>query len=998
MKRHAIGCTLLLGLLVPLALEAQATGQITGVVTSDLRQPLAGVQIVVRGTTLGAVTADNGRYLILNVPAGDHMLDVSFLGFDDRELPVTVEAGTPAVLDIELATRAIALDEVVVVGYGTQRREEITGAVASVSSADFNKGPARDAASLIAGKLPGLIVQTPSGDPRDESQINIRGTTSIQGPNEPLILIDGVPGEIETVPAEDIASISVLKDGSAAAVYGTRGSDGVILITTKRHQGGAPTLRYDGYVSQSAIYNAPDFHSAADYRRFITDGTFPACTDTANEDCITDFGFDTDWQDAMLRNPVSQRHNMTLAGGATNTNYTASLNYESEQGIFERSDNREVTARANIRHSMFDGRLEAEANLFSRTETAFEGPGFEGIWRQALIRNPTDRMSTEDGAWQQRGGYVYTNPLSLLMEENGEQEDRQTRLHGTVTLRPIDRLRISVMGGATRSSELSGSATTFRHPNNTESGLRGVAGRNTRSEYDRILEITGTFTEQLGGHNVTVLGGYGYQDFLAEGFNANNREFPTDLFGWNDLGSGEALPDGRASIGSFKDDRKLIGFFSRLNYDFQNRYILMGSVRYEGSTRFGAGHKWGLFPAVSAGWRISEESFMDALPFINDLRLRAGFGVTGIEPDNSYLSLTSYRYQGNRSFMVDGRWVEGLVPSRNPNPDLRWEEKQEINVGLNFSLLDFRLNGALDVYRRDTKDMLYNYSVPSPPYLTGSLLANVGSMRNSGIEAELSYNVIDRPGVRWTSSVNGSSNSNELVSLSNETFNTADCFFDGHTGEPIQQSTHRICVGGPIGNFFGFESVDIDDEGKWIVLDSAGSRISIEDVTQDDRRLLGNGIPKYHLAWNNSAQIGSFDLSVNMRGAFDFQILNFQRLYYENPSILQYNMLRSAFDPVYGKRPVDYDLAYVSYYIEDGDFWKIDNATIGYTIGPNLLGGLSNLLSGARVYISGRNLLTITGYKGMDPEVGFTGFAPGTDHRDTYPTIRTFTAGMTVSF
>jgi TonB-linked SusC/RagA family outer membrane protein len=527
--------------------------------------------------------------------------------------------------------------------------------------------------------------------------------------------------------------------------------------------------------------------------------------------------------------------------------------------------------------------------------------------------------------------------------------------------------------------------------------LNGTAERFTSANEDRILELTGTYADNfLGNHDITLLGGYSYQDFENESFSADNQGFPTDLFGYNDLGSGAGLDEGEADISSNKSSSKLIGFFGRVNYDWQNRILLMASVRHEGSSRFGADHKWGTFPAVSAGWRISEEGFMDALPMVNDLRLRVGYGVTGISPNQSYLSLTSYRFDSR--FLFNGQWVRELEPARNPNPNLRWEEKHETNVGLDFSMFDARLSGALDVYKRDTKDMLYQYSVPVPPYLFGSMLANVGRMSNRGIEAELSYDVFSRPGLRWTTSANWSTNKNKLVSLDDETFNAADFFYDGHTGEPIQQSTHRVDVGGEIGNFYGWKSVDIDDNGEWIVLNAEGEPIPIDDANEDDRRVLGNGIPKHYVGWNNTAQIGNFDLSANLRGAFGFQILNFQRLYYENPTILHYNMLKSAFDPVCGKRPVNYDLAYVSYYIEDGDYLKLDNATVGYTLGPAILGRFGSAVSNARVYLSGRNLFTWTGYKGMDPEVSTNGFNPGTDHRDKYPTTRMFTGGITITF
>jgi hypothetical protein len=353
--------------------------------------------------------------------------------------------------------------------------------------------------------------------------------------------------------------------------------------------------------------------------------------------------------------------------------------------------------------------------------------------------------------------------------------------------------------------------------------------------------------------------------------------------------------------------------------------------------------------------------------------------------------------------LYEGAWVQGISPRRNPNPDLRWEQKNEINVGLDFSLFNFRLSGSVDWYQRDTKDLLYEYAVPVPPYLFGRLVANVGHMRNNGVEVQLTYDVVRIAGLRWTTNANWSANSNKLVSLSNEVFVTGDCFTpEGHTGEPIQQSTHRVCEGKPIGDFYGWESVDIDDNGEWIVLDSAGTRIPMDAATENDRHVLGNGLPDYYLAWNNTVRVKNFDLSINMRGAFGHQILNFQRMYYENPTILEYNMLESALEPVYGKELLNYDLAYVSYYVEDGDYWKVDNVTLGYTFGAGQLPFLSKALSGARLYVSGRNLYTLTGYKGLDPEVTLygtnDGLSPGLDSRDKYPTTRTFSAGLSLTF
>lgn len=988
MRSRIIGCALLLGFLLPGIGRAQAPGRIAGAVTSDDGRPVPNAQVSVQGTRFGARSDSSGHYRIVGVPAGQYSVRATSLGHGASMLNVTVTAGAEATVDFKLPVVAAQLEQVVVTGYGEQRRGEITSAVANVTSDQFVQGPARDAGSIIAGKVPGLAITTPSGDPRSGTQISLRGVTTISGSTNPLILIDGIPGNLNTVAAPDIDAVSVLKDGSAAAIYGSRASNGVILITTKRHAGNKPSLRYDGYLSQQAIYNRPDFLTAADYRRLKADGKD-----------FQDLGSSTDWQKSILRSPMSQRHNVSIDGGDLSTNYTGSLTYDQAQGIFLRSDNQEVTARANIRHTMFNGKLGVNAHFVNSTQDYFTGPDYNWAWRQALIRNPTDQVKTADGYWQERGTYMYQNPVGLIDEQNGQYEGRDVRLNGTVTAQPFESLKLALTGGTTRFSSLSGTATTFKHVNTTLNGQNGTASRNSSSNVDRILEGTGTYSHAFGSNDVTLLGGYSYQDFVNEGFFASNFEFPTDLFGYDALQSGAALSEGKSSLSSSKSGYKIIGFFSRLNYDWRNRYLLMGSMRYEGNSRFGADHKWGVFPAVSAAWRISDERFMHRFSFLNDLKLRAGYGVTGIAPTSSYLSLTSYRY--GAKFLYNGNWVQGLAPARNPNPDLRWEEKHEVNTGVDFSAIDSRLTGSLDVYRRETKNLLYNYSVPVPPYLFNNMLANVGSMRNSGVELELGYDVVRSRNFRWNTNANWSKNDNLLLTLSNQTFApSSDCFTTGYTGEPIQTSTHQVCVGKPIGNFFGWKSVDIDDKGEWIVLDKDNKPIPIRQAKPGDRQILGNGIPKQYAAWNNSLRFHDFDLDVNMRGAFKFQILNFQRMYYENPKITQYNMLRSAFDNAYGKHQVNYDLAYVSYYIENGDYWKLDNATFGYTIPERYLGRLATSVSNARIYFSGRNLLTITGYKGMDPEVSTStgNLDPGNDNRDQYPTTRMFTFGMSISF
>ncbi|WP_234735146.1 SusC/RagA family TonB-linked outer membrane protein [Tellurirhabdus bombi] len=955
--------------------------RVSGKVTSDDGEALPGVSIIIKGTTTGTVTGSDGSYQ-LSVPDGG-VLKFSFIGYTTQEITV----GRQTLVNVVLARDQKQLDEVVVVGYGTQRRGDVTSSIASVKSEDFIKGFARDPAQLIQGKVAGLSISTPSGNPTANTQISLRGITSLKGSTTPLILIDGIPGNLNTVAPEDIESIDILKDGSAAAIYGTRGTNGVILITTKKNRGASrSTIDYNGYLSVQSIARRPEFLTGDDYRRLIGEGVN-----------FVNYGGSTDWFKEITRTPVSHVHNLTFQGGNSTTNFTASLNYRDLQGIFLKSDNKQVTGRVDVNHSMFDGRLRANLSAISRSRnywTGGDGSSFNNyVYRQAVIRNPTDSVRNARG-WIERDGYFYDNPVAYINESSGENKDRELRLNGSLTWSPIDNLNIKLLVSGNKFTQIRGYAESKRHVSTVKNGRNGYASRGTDAWNDNLTEFTTDYSKTFGNHRISALGGYSYQDYDVESFYMQNWDFPTDLYSYNRMQSGNALSRGEAVMNSGKSSWKLIGFFGRVNYNWANKYMLMASVRREGSSKFGANHKWGWFPAISAGWRINQEEFMKGVTLFNDLKLRGGFGITGVIPDNSYQSLTSLNY-GSR-FLSNGVWIQGLSPVRNPNPDLRWERKEEFNVGLDFALLDSRISGSIDVYQRTTKDALWDYQVPVPPYLFNSIQANVGVIQNKGFEALVNIVPFKNSAIQWNTNVTYSTNSNRLVSLSNDQFRTTNNFFlTGGTGEPVQESTHRVEIGGPIGNFFGYKVVDIDADGRWLVESAKGEIIPIKNAKPDDKKILGNGLPKHILAWNNSVQYKSFDLNVTMRGAFGFQILNFQRMFYENPKVVQYNMLKSAFDPVFGKTRLNNDLAYVDYYVENGDYWKIDNVTLGYT--PKI--AKTKWLRGARFYVSGLNLLTITGYKGIDPEgVNRSGLSPGNDERDKYPTTRTFTAGVNLGF
>ncbi len=982
--KNLLGCFLLFSLLVVNAANARLGGPpktITGVVTdASSGAPLQGATVTVKNTSTAISSDADGKFSI-TVPSDDAVVDIMFVGYVTLSVPVK---GLNT-LSVKLNKDINSLDEVVVVGYGTQKKGDLTSAVSSVKQESFVKGFVRDAAQLIQGKVAGLSVSTSSGSPTAGTQIQLRGITTLNASTSPLVLIDGVPGNLNSVSPEDIESIDVLKDGSAAAIYGTRGTNGVILITTRKiHGAGKSVVEYNTYSSIQTIARRPRFLNAQEFRQFGKEG-YP----------FIDYGKNTDWFEEISRpTPFSQTHNLTFQGGNRQTSYTANVNYRNWEGMFLKSANRQVTLRADVNHTMLDGKVKVNLNVISRQRN--DDGGFNSyIYRQSVIRNPTDSVYDHLGRWKERNIYFYDNPLGYLMETIARNESQETRLSASVTANITRGLNAKLLVANVQSESLSGFSETKRHVSTTKNGRNGNASRSTGASEDNLLELTLDYTKNFGKHRVVALAGYSYQDQRDEDFSVSNWDFPTDEYSYNRLQAGNALGRGEASMSSFQSSSKLIGFFGRVNYNFGDKYLLSASVRREGSSKFGANHKWGTFPAISAAWRVKNESFLRDVTFIHDLKVRAGFGVTGIAPGSAYLSQTSLNY-GTR-FLDNGVWIQSLSPVRNPNPDLRWEKKEEVNFGIDLSILKGKLSTTIDIYKRTTRDMLYNYSVPVPPYLFNSILANVGVMENKGVEVLVNYNAIQKKDFSWETSVNFSTNSNKLVSLSNNLFRTTASFFTtGGTGEPVQDYTHRVDIGGPIGNFHGYKSVDIDANGLWIIEGKDGKSKPYSQAVQEDKKILGNGLPKYYAGWNNTVRYNDWDLSVLMRGAFGFQILNFQRMFYENsqPQILgNYNVLLSAFDKVYGKTRLTNSQAYVSYYVENGDYWKVDNITLGYNVKLKS----NRYVKSLRVYASGLNLFTITGYKGIDPEVNRSGLAPGNDERDKYPTTRTFTFGALVT-
>lgn len=956
---------------------------VTGRIVDKNGDPVIGANVLVRGTTNGTISDMDGRFS-LDVPQ-NAVLQVSYIGYLTQEVQVKDQDK----LNILLREDTQSLEEIVVVGYGTQKKGEVASAISSIKSDKFIKTPSADPAQMIKGQVPGLTITTPDANPTSTSEISLRGITTLKASTSPLVLIDGIPGDLNSVSPDDIQQIDVLKDGSAAAIYGTRGTNGVILITTKNALGEMPTeVDVNAYVSTQQIVKRLPFMNAEEMRQRVEEGVPGAQDDGAN----------TDWLDEVTRTPFTQIYNISLRGGSKTTNYVASFEYRGLNGLIQRTNNQMYYPRVEITHRMFNNKLKLNASLSGYKQTYFSGSDGGSynseVYRNALIYNPTTPVYQPDGSYSESTKNEYYNPVALLNEVEGENQATNLRMFANVTYTPIEGLDIKYLVSSNTYNQVRGYYETQNHKSTWRDGKNGFASRGTTRKTQDLSELTIQWRKTLlKNHSFTLLAGYSWQKDHYQNYWMQNYNYPSDDYTYNNMGAGQALKDGKASEYSEANESRLIGYFGRLNYSYKGKYMFAASIRHEGSTKFGADHKWGNFPSVSAAWNIKGEDFLNNVDLLSVLKLRAGYGVTGTVPDNPYMSLSTLNFDNYVYF--NNQWIKTVRPSSNANPDLRWEKKKEVNIGFDFGFLEDRISGNIDYYNRKTEDLLWDYTVPSPPYLYSSMVANAGSMRNQGVEVGITVVPVQTKDFEWVTSLNYSTNKNELLSLSNDQFVSSGYSDQGSTGESLQTTTHRIQEGQPIGNFWGYKVIDIAENGHWIIEGEDGNPKPISEQQPTDKQIIGNGLPKHYLNWNNSINWKGFDFNVTMRGAFGFDILNMPRLQYGAPVMLaRGNVLTEAFDTKFGKVPlaVDQELQYVSYYIEKGNYWKIDNVTLGYTFNFN------TWIKRLRIYGQISNLATITGYSGIDPEVSISGLAPGVDNKNRYPSTRTYTLGVSVKF
>ena len=955
---------------------------VKGVVKDAKGEPIIGATVTEKGTKNATVTDFDGNYS-LNVSSRNTVLVVSYIGFVAQE----VKAGG----DVTLQEDNALLNEVVVIGYGTQRKGDITSAITSVKSEDFAQGNIRDAGDLIKGKVAGLTIANGSGDPNAASSIRLRGIISLEGGNSPLVLVDGLEGSLSTVAPENIESIDVLKDASAAAIYGTRGAAGVILITTKAGKREArTTANYSGYLALSSFGKKLDMMDGSDIR--------------AGKTNYTDRGYDTDWLDAVSRTALTHNHNVNISGGNKSTSYNADFTFRDQQGVFINTYGKEMRFNGGLSHWMFNDILKLQFNILKRWHE--NGPvdaAGQMVYRQALMRNPTEPIYGEDGDYYENFGInYYYNPVGILKEKKGEWKTETTRLTGNITLEPIKGWQTNLMLSTERYNAHDEGYFTSKHYGQKNSYTTGYATHSYDYSKTDNLELTSTYKHQWGDHRFEALVGYSYQYDMVEGFNANNTNFLNDFFEYNNLGVGQYLKEGKAGMGSYKEDDKLVGFFGRVSYGFSDKYNVLLSIRREGSSKFGANHKWGSFPSASLGWTISNEKFMEGTKsWLDNLKLRAGYGVTGVIPTQRYQSLTTWAL-GSPYYYDSGTWKQGLKVDQNPNPDLKWEKSTEYNVGLDFAVLGERIWGTIDVYRKKTVDMLFWYDVPVPPNLYSQTLANVGEMRNQGIEVAINAIPVRTKDFEWKTTATFAHNATKLISLSNDLYETANRHYEAWLGEPISLSTQIMEVGKPLGQWYGLKSVGVSENGLWMIENpQTGEIVEFNDNMLTDKETwyqnLGNAIPKVNIGWSNTFKYKDFDLNMQFTGQFGFKILNEARAYYQNNAVT-YNRMKDAAEAPYSDgnvlKPAQKQ-TFVSYYLSNGNFFKLSNITIGYNVPLKE----NKYVKAIRAYASADNVFTITSYNGLDPEL--TNWDPrnsGIDQRDKYPTIHTFTFGLNVTF
>jgi TonB-linked SusC/RagA family outer membrane protein len=968
----------------------QSSDTIKGTVTDERNQPLPGVSVTVVGTTNGTMTDIKGNYTI---KAPDNAtLRFSFIGYVTKDIQAN---GTD--VNISLVPDAKQLKDVVVIGYGTASKRDVTGSITTLKSEEFNVGATTTPAELLQGKVAGLNI-TKSGDPNQAPSVVLRGPSTIRttgGAQEPFYVIDGVPGaSIDVLAPSDIESIDVLKDASSTAIYGSRAANGVIIITTKKAKSGQTRLNYSGYATVQQVSKKIDMLDANELRKYLADNGVAPLKIPLDDD-----GSNTNWQNLVERTGYSQNHNLSYSGAGNNSEYGASVNYFKNEGVLKRTSLERTIYRGYVNQRFFNNRLRLNLNLTnsnSNSNDIFQNNVLPGM----LFYLPTVSPYNPDGSYKenfQRTGSGTLNPLSLLNNNTIKSNDNKTLINGIAQVDILPGLKFTFSGSTQRDQY------NYNSYLNSKSGLainlNGVAHRTSILNTNNIFETYFNYDKLFGRHSLKLLAGYSYQQNRTnDGFGVQTQNFSNDNLTYNNI-----FLSNPASVSQIAFDNnpistlRLISYYGRAQYSFDDKYLLQASLRDDGSSAFGANHRYGLFPAASVGWRIISEDFMKNLPVFSDLKLRAGYGVSGnsvgFDAFSSILIYGTQTVNGTSSkFLYNGNITNAIGAVRNENPDLKWESTATANVGLDFGLFRNRLTGSVDYYEKRTSDLIYDqYPVSLTQYFTSTITANAGKIKNSGIEVVLNATAIQTNSFSWKTSVNVSHNKNVIESLSNGKFNLPS-FYTAQLGGKGQSGNYSQIVqpGQPLGTFYLWHYMGKNADGVSTYENAAGTTIATQPLTTD-QRIAGSAQPKIIYGWSNTFYYKDFDLNFLVRGVTGNKILNATLANLNNPTDSKLQNIPSftlgeSFKDVNGYLISDR-------FLESGSYLRLDNATFGYTIKPKI-----QAIKSVRLYVSGNNLFVITKYKGIDPEINIGGLTPGIDNNNYYPKTRTFLFGLNASF
>ncbi|MGJ1322210.1 SusC/RagA family TonB-linked outer membrane protein [Sphingobacterium faecium] len=945
---------------------------LSGSITDEAGNPLAGATIHVKGTPKSTASDQNGIFKLNNVKKNE-VISIHMIGFTTQEVRYNGETN----LNIKMISVAQSLEEAVVVGYGTIDKKELTSAVSTIKQKDMVAGTVSPLLA-IQGKVPGLsVISTNGTDPNAGISLQLRGVNSVNASQGPLVVIDGVPGgDINSVAKEDIESINVLRDASAAAIYGTRASGGVILITTKRPQIGKAQVNFTSEYFIETVRKKPEVLSA---EKFIEYGLG------------NDLGHKTDWYDEVTNNnPFSHRQVVNISGGSENANVYTTFTKRDATGMAITSKREEIGGRINSSFKFFDGFAELNTNVSYNEAKAFGSNN--DIFNMAMVLNPTETpydVNDVSGFNVLVGGYDYWNPVAEVKLRSDLKQFKYLLANSTLKLNLTEHLTTSATIGVKNNSEHGTYYRSAQHRLSRQDGVDGNASQYYNKYNDRVFEWTVNYNNRWADHAVNAVAGYSYQDFNGQGFSANNSDFPVDGIKENDMGTGSYLVEGRAGMGSWRNPWvKLAAFFGRVNYSYLDRYILTATARYEGSSKFAPKNRWGFFPGLSAGWRISQEPFLRDVSFINDLKLRAGYGETGNEGFDA--KVASRMYSADTWFLQDGNWFRTYGVMHNQNPDIKWEVKKEYNLGLDFSILENKLSGRIDFYKRKIDDLIYDISVSQPPAIHDKTTMNVGSMQNTGYEFELNYKAVSKEHFTYSTGIVASHNKSTLNTLwGSQTFTDRKDFpAPGSPGSAV-----RLYPGEDIGRFYIWKFAGFTDDGYWQLYDKDGNIFDVRErsKTVGDKAFVGNAIPTLQLSWNNQFSYKNWDASIYMRSWIGHDVFNMINMYYSLPNVKGQNVLAEAYDKhknIKGEKELS------DYWLEKGTFLKVDALNIGYSFNNNVIKPIKSL----RIYATARDLFVFTNYTGLDPEVNINGLEPGFEERNVYPKTRTFMMGLQVNF